>query len=212
MSPRRPRPRARAPEEPAAHDQRMQRAHENGDPPQRKAVVDQACAEFGEHVLRTRSRSRAVDQPRGGRADVEGVRGGETHDKLCPMAAGRSAGGRNADIASPRISGSQRPLHRLGIARDPGPQAQIALRGPPSATSDWMVGARWQVVAFPQAAVRQGRLGVLLCRLEIWPHLGLSVDPVAANRLGFCRVTAALLRLRARPAQARRVDRHIRLG
>jgi len=37
--------------------------------------------------------------------------------------------------------------------------------------------------AFPEAAVRQGRLGVLLCRLQVRPHLGLGVDPVAANQL-----------------------------
>ena len=85
---------ARPPEKPAPHYLRMERAHKHGDPPQRKAVVDQARAEFGEHIPRVRSRARAVDQPSGCRADVEGVRGGETHGRSvrCRRGVQRAAG------------------------------------------------------------------------------------------------------------------------
>ena len=63
---------ARTPNEPTAHDVRMERAHEHPHPPEWNAATDQALTQLGEHLVRLHRRARAIDEPIDDRPDVVG--------------------------------------------------------------------------------------------------------------------------------------------
>ncbi len=91
---------AGAPEKHPAHDARMQRVDEHGDPPQRQAAGGEAVAKFAEHGLRACRRARAVDQPGGGRRDAQ-----------CAFSPGHrySQGGRRKASLGPNGTKNDRP-------------------------------------------------------------------------------------------------------
>jgi hypothetical protein len=54
---------ARPSQKPAAHDLRMQGAHEHRHPPQGQVALDEALAHFAHHLMRLCRRASAVDEP-----------------------------------------------------------------------------------------------------------------------------------------------------